>query len=242
MNSTIKFIILLISFAALIGGSYFLYSTLTADADNSQLVIYDEKDKENNADKDDSTADSVTKEPQDTQTSDEPASDDVPTDDPAQENPTEDNSDANEPTTDDSTEAVETVQDFLVYDEAGAAHRLSDYFGKPIVLNFWASWCGPCRSEMPHFEEMYKKYGDNVEFLMVNLTTGRETVASAAEFVEENGYTFPVLYDTESYAAYAYSVYSIPTTYFINKDGTLAARATGAISLDTLEQGIEIIK
>ena len=132
--------------------------------------------------------------------------------------------------------------DFTVTDRDGNEVRLSDYFGKPIVLNFWASWCGPCKSEMPHFNEAAQRYDGDVIFLMVNMTDGsRETVKSASAFIEKQGYTFPVLYDTKSEAAYIYSVYSIPTTYFIDSEGTLIAGATGAIDSDTLEVGIGMI-
>ncbi len=87
--------------------------------------------------------------------------------------------------------------DFIVYDAEGNEVRLSDFFGKPIVLNFWASWCGPCQMEMPEFHEKYLELGDNVHFLMVNTTDGlRETVDTASAFIAENAYTFPVLYDT----------------------------------------------
>ena len=130
-----------------------------------------------------------------------------------------------------------------MYDKDGVARRLSDYFGRPIVLNFWASWCNPCRNEMPRFEEAYKQYGSEVEFVMVNLTSGaRESFESASKFIEDSGYTFPVLYDTVGYAAYAYQVYSIPTTYFIDSNGSLRAQTSGAISSQTLNAGIELIK
>jgi|GEM_PF-488500 len=133
-----------------------------------------------------------------------------------------------------------SAMDFTVYDANGNAVKLSDYIGKPIVLNFWASWCGPCRNEMPAFHEKYLALGGEIQFLMVNMT-GYETLATAQEFIAENGYTFPVLYDTESDAANTYSVYSLPTTYFIDAEGYLIAVATGAINADTLQSGIDMI-
>ena len=135
-----------------------------------------------------------------------------------------------------------TAPDFTVYDAAGNPVKLSDYFGKPIVLNFWASWCGPCQMEMPDFQEKYEALDGQVQFLMINVTDGsRETVTSASEFIEDQGYTFPVLYDTETDAAAAYSANSLPTTYFIDANGYVIARATGAISGDTLQRGIDMI-
>lgn len=137
---------------------------------------------------------------------------------------------------------VYQAPDFTVYDLEGNAHQLSDFFGKPIVLNFWASWCGPCKSEMPDFDAACAELDGQVQFLMVNMTDGsRETVDTASAFIEEQGYTFPVYYDTEQSAAYMYGVYSLPTTYFIDREGNLVAQAKGAISVDILQQGIDMI-
>lgn len=136
---------------------------------------------------------------------------------------------------------IPAAPDFTVYDGEGNEVRLYDYIGKPIVLNFWASWCGPCQMEMPDFQEKYLEIGEQVQFLMINMTGGRETLDSAKEFLREKGYTFPVLYDLDGEAAMIYAAYSLPTTYFIDAEGHAIARAVGAIDAATLQQGIDMI-
>ena len=138
--------------------------------------------------------------------------------------------------------AADTAPDFTMLDMEGNEVKLSDFFGTPIVLNFWASWCPPCKAELPDFDDACKKYDGKVVFLMVNLTDGqRETVEVAKSYIASQGYTFPVYFDTNYEAAYVYGVSSIPQTYFINADGSLEARATGMISAAQLEKGIGMI-
>ena len=142
----------------------------------------------------------------------------------------------------DTTEPLLLAPDFVVYDENGNEVHLYDYIGKPIVLNFWASWCGPCKMEMPDFNERYLQLGDEIHFLMINMTDGaRETISTASAFIAEQGYQFPVFYDTTGSAAMTYGAYSLPTTFFIDAQGHAIAQAVGAIDADTLQQGIDMI-
>ena len=132
--------------------------------------------------------------------------------------------------------------DFTVYDLNGNPVKLSDYRGKPVVLNFWSSRCGPCQMEMPDFQEAYEDLGEEIHFLMVNVTDGSwDTLDSASAFIAENNYTFPVFYDTDISAASAYGVSSLPTTYFIDAEGNGVAYGMGAMDMDTLMSGIEMI-
>ena len=140
------------------------------------------------------------------------------------------------------TEQKVKAPDFTVYDLDGNEVHLSDFIGKSVVLNFWASWCSPCKMEMPDFNEKYLEIGEEVQFLIINMTDGsRETVETASAFIAEQGYSFPVFYDTDQDAAATYGVYSLPTTYFIDEEGNAIAQATGAIDEETLQQGIDMI-
>ena len=163
-----------------------------------------------------------------------------PTAEPATEEAIPEDEAAEKPA-DEETEDIH-APDFQVYDKDGNGVHLSDFFGKPIVLNFWASWCGPCQSEMPDFNEKYAELGGDVHFVMVNMTDGRrETVETASAFIEKNGYDFPVLFDTKSEAAMTYGAYSLPTSFFINAEGHVIAQAVGAIDAATLQRGIDMI-
>ena len=124
-----------------------------------------------------------------------------------------------------------TAPDFTVLDANGKKIRLSDNFGKPIVINFWATWCPPCKRELPDFDKLCMEYGDKVVFMMVNLTDGRrDTVDGTKNFVSKNGYTFPVYFDTEYNGADAYNVSSIPQTTFIDANGNVYTTRIGAMN------------
>lgn len=140
-------------------------------------------------------------------------------------------------------ESEETFEapDFQVEDADGEIVSLSAMEGQPVVLNFWASWCPPCKNEMPDFQKAYETYGEDIRFMMVNLTDGsRETKDTAKAYIEEQGYTFPVYYDVDQEAAYAYYVSSVPATYFIDEDGNIVAAGRGMLDEEALEKGISM--
>ena len=138
--------------------------------------------------------------------------------------------------------APSLAPDFTVLDANGKEVKLSDFRGKPVVVNFWATWCGYCVKEMPAFEEVYQQMGSDIHFLMINVTDGvQETVDKASAFIADSGYTFPVYYDTQYSATLTYGAYSLPMTFFFDAEGYAIAQATGSIDKDTLLRGIEMI-
>ncbi len=164
---------------------------------------------------------------------------------PATQTPVEDSA-ATDSETAENTEASEPevipAPDFTVYDKDGNPVKLSDFIGKPVIINFWASWCGYCMIEMPEFETAYQQYGEDIHFLMVNATDGsRETVDTAQKTVDEGGYTFPVYFDSELEASYTYGAYSLPMTFGIDAEGNAIVRANGAIDASTIDQIIGMI-
>jgi len=141
-----------------------------------------------------------------------------------------------------TTEPANLAPDFTAEDVDGNSVKLSDFRGKPVVLNFWASWCGPCKAEMPEFEEAYHTYGDKVQFMMVDLVSGRsETKEMGMEVIEEAGYTFPVFFDVNQEASFAYEISAIPMSVFIDANGEIVMQQVGMVSKEELEQGIQAI-
>lgn len=119
--------------------------------------------------------------------------------------------------------------DFTITDMNGNKVSLKDYAGKPVFINFWASWCEPCREEMPYIEEAYTQYKDQIEFLMINVIAV-DTIKDMQAFMNEFGLTFPVLLDQKNTVSDLYRIYGYPTSYFITDKGVIAEKVAGGMS------------
>lgn len=131
------------------------------------------------------------------------------------------------------------ADDFTVYDESNNKVKLSDYIGTPLVVNFWASWCPPCKREMPSFQEAMNQYGEKVTFLMINETDGeRETMDTAQTFWKDNGYQMKILFDLDGDAGNTYNLLYLPRTLFIDEKGNIVENHVGELSKTELEEAL----
>lgn len=132
--------------------------------------------------------------------------------------------------------------DFTVYDAEGNEVRLSDLRGKPVIINFWATWCGYCVQEMPDFQTVYEEYGDQIHFMMINVTDGyQETQEKAMDFIAQKGFTFPIYYDLKLEAGNAYGVNAMPVTYLLDEEGRFVAWQQGALNEKMLRTGVSLL-
>lgn len=123
--------------------------------------------------------------------------------------------------------------DFSLKDLSGQKQTLGSYAGTVIFLNFWATWCGPCRAEIPSMEELYLELG-NEEFVILAVNS-QETSEQVAGFVENIGMSFPVLLDSDGRVGAAYGIRGIPTTYLIDSQGYILGRVVGTRNWSTPE-------
>lgn len=207
-----KLIAMAVILAAILGAAVFAYQKLQAEAN---LPSLEEEVKSSETEK----------------------KEDVPEE--TKDNGTE--SEKTETSEDPGAKRQEAV-DVTFYDSEGKAVKLSDYYGKPVVMNFWATWCGYCKKEMPDFQEVYEEYKDKVEFLFINSTDGsRETREKAETYLKEQGYTIPAFYDEDLDAVYTYSVNSLPTTMLLDKQGRVAAYAPGLVEKEALVSALDAL-
>lgn len=138
--------------------------------------------------------------------------------------------------------ATTPAPDFTMTDADGATLTLADFKGKPVLLNFWASWCGPCQSEMPDIQKAWEAHAQDIDFVIVNMTgMSGETEQAARTFLADNGYTFPVYFDKDSSAAAAFGVNSIPQTYLIDAEGNILGGYMGAMTSSIIDEGIQML-
>ena len=141
-------------------------------------------------------------------------------------------------------EIGKSAPDFELTKIDGTNVKLSDLKGKKVILNFWATWCGPCQQEMPDMETFYKEHKENVEILAINYTPsekggGEEKVSN---FAKEKGITFPILLDKNIDVTTAYKVITIPTSYFIDTEGVIQDKFIGPMTQKEMEKRIDKLK
>lgn len=144
-----------------------------------------------------------------------------------------------------SKETVVPAIDFTLKDQFGNEHTLSDYKGKTVFLNFWATWCGPCRSEMPDIQKLYETYeteGDNAVIILGVAAPGlgqEKDEAGIKAFLDESDYTYPTLMDTTGDLFSEYGISSFPTTFMIDREGNVFGYVSGALNEDMMKNIIE---
>lgn len=139
--------------------------------------------------------------------------------------------------------------DFTLTDQFGKEHKLSDYKGKVVFLNFWASWCGPCKMEMPDIQKLYEKYNHNKGDVIILGIAGPKTsenpnnvdasLDQVKKFLSDNNYTYPVVMDTTGSMFSKFTVTAFPTTYMIDKNGNIFGYATGSLTSSMMESIIQ---
>ncbi len=149
---------------------------------------------------------------------------------------------------DDGADAAQTVRayEFEMEDQFGNVHRLDDYKGKVIFLNFWATWCGPCRNEMPEIQMLYEEYaaqGENAEVAVIGVAGpgmgGEGSREEITAFMEENGYTYPVLMDETGEMFSYYGISAFPTTFMIDREGNVYGYVSGQLTEDIMRSIID---
>lgn len=156
---------------------------------------------------------------------------------------------AEEPAKEDKEEKLPAF-DFELKDQYGNTHKLSDYKGKVVFLNFWATWCPPCREEMPHIEEIYKEYGYNKNDVVIlgaaspataeNPSPQDESEEKIKAFLTKNNYTFPVVFDVKGEIFRNYYINAFPTTFMIDREGNIMGYVAGGLSKENMKKIIEM--
>lgn len=128
--------------------------------------------------------------------------------------------------------------DFNLKDQYGVIHSLENYKGKVIFLNFWATWCPPCKKEMPDIENIYKEYGENKKDVVI-LGVNSEKENEVKKFLKDKGYTFPTVIDENSEVMRKYFIQAFPTSFVIDKEGNVYGYVMGGLTKEQIKQVIE---
>ncbi|MFJ7737783.1 TlpA family protein disulfide reductase [Lysinibacillus sp. NPDC097287] len=134
----------------------------------------------------------------------------------------------------DGTEQIAYETKLVRFDKSETT--LEDYKGKILVLNFWASWCGPCINEAPDLNEFYKKKPKNVEFLAINMTSKEKGVESVEKFADQYNIKFPIFLDEKGLLLKSFEIMGYPTTIIIDTDGVVQYRVQGEVNQDELNE------
>ena len=144
----------------------------------------------------------------------------------------------------DAESPVVPAPDFTLTDQFGNSHTLSDYEGQTVFLNFWATWCGPCKMKMPDIQALYEEWGENAGDLVVLGVAGPDigqegSAEDIAAFLEENGYTYPVVMDDTGALFYQYGISAYPTTFMIDTAGNVFGYVQGAVSREIMDDIVD---
>lgn len=144
------------------------------------------------------------------------------------------------PGADDGIELGDMAPDFELETLSGETLKLSDLQGKKVILNFWATWCPPCKVEMPEMQEFYDEHGDDVEIVAVNLTSSETNEKKVHDYIDEHKYTYPVALDKDSEVGDTYMAITVPTTYFIGTDGKVQQpKKVGPMTYEFMEEMLD---
>ena len=144
------------------------------------------------------------------------------------------------PGADDGIELGDMAPDFELETLSGETLKLSDLQGKKVILNFWATWCPPCKVEMPEMQEFYDEHGDDVEIVAVNLTSSETNEKKVHDYIDEHKYTYPVPLDKDSEVGDTYMAITVPTTYFIGTDGKVQQpKKVGPMTYEFMEEMLD---
>jgi cytochrome c biogenesis protein CcmG, thiol:disulfide interchange protein DsbE len=129
----------------------------------------------------------------------------------------------------------DVAPDFALQTLTGETMRLSDFRGKPVIVNFWTTWCPPCKKEMPDMEKFYQHYHSEVGLLAVHLTS-QDTVENAKSFINDYQLSFPVVLDKKQKVLKKYQIQTIPTSYIIDGDGVIRKKMIGPMTYKQMEE------